>query len=596
MRWLLSNIVGNSQMAHTPKAKIDSVLIVEPLVRIRTALEVTLQQGGYRTIVSDCTDVLAMIDDEVPDVVLLSCHWERDLANGFDLCKHIVADGIAAAVVLTSSEPTKELVIRAVRAGAKNFVVTPANGPALCPKLEQAFGQTPLAESRAKFPIVHFGTRQLSNGQKVDIIMRDAATIRALPQAVASVLHVVSQDDTGAQDIARAAGSDPTIAAMILKRANSAYYGVGEPIADIQSAVVRMGFRECRDQVIGLATANLFPRNDKSFGFNRIWYWIHSLACGLLAAQIARRASFNDRENAFTAGLLHDLGKIVLDDFLIGPYGQVVRKAHTDAITMGEAEQKLLERDHAQVGGVITANWRFLDCVSKAIADHHKYDKLIADDSPSLAGAVFLADQMAKALLVGSAGDFIVPNIPTSTWARYNCDNVSFHALIDMLYEQVREFCKMLAISEEQFDVALDRECDSGAAVLYDPQDKNRLLLTMFLVNQGFDVTVPERVADLGSIEEAPQLCVVWPTDSGEALTVCDMIESHPKGPWPTLCIAEHGGLAGQIGNGRDWLRIVRAPLDCFTLLIKARELLPDILRAKIISHGERKLESVATA
>ena len=106
---------------------------------------------------------------------------------------------------------------------------------------------------------------------------------------------------------------------------------------------------------------------------------------------------------------------------------------------------------------------------------------------------------------------------------------------------------------------------------------------------------MPDRVADLESIEEPPQICVVWPTDSGEALSVCDMIESHAVGPWPTLCIAEHENLASQICNGRDWLRTVRTPLDCFTLLVQVRELLPDILKAKIIAHGERKSAPVAT-
>jgi len=202
---------------------------------------------------------------------------------------------------------------------------------------------------------------------------------------------------------------------------------------------------------------------------------------------------------------------------------------------------------------------------------------------------------MTKALLIGSAGDFIVPNTPTSAWARYNCEDLSFHALLDLLYEQLREFCEVFSISEEQVDVALDRDYDSGTAVLYDPQDKNRLLLSMFLVNQGFDVTVPDCVADIGSIEEAPQLCVIWPTDSGEALCVCEMIESHAAGPWPTICIAEHDSLADEIRNGRDWLRIVRAPLDCFTLLIEARELLPDILKATIIAHGGHRPEPVAT-
>ncbi len=583
-------------MLFEPEAKIDSILIVEPQARIRATLEVALRQGAYRTLVDDGSHAFAMVEDEVPDVVLLSCHCRQGGTDSFAICKRMVSDNIAAVIILTSSNPTKEMVIKAVRAGAKNFVVTPAGGSVFCQKLERTYSQTPQAESRAKFPIVRFGPRDLSHGQKVDIIMRDVATVRVVPHAVAKILQITMRDETGAQDVAKAAGSDPSIAAMILKRANSSYYGGDEPVADIQSAVVRMGFRECRDQVIGMTTANLFPRNEKSFGFNRVWYWIHSLACAMLAEYISRRASFENKNNAFTAGLLHDLGKIVLDDFLTGPYGQVVRKSHTLGITMREAEYALLERDHALVGSTVAANWRFPGCVCETIANHHQHADIIEPGSPSLTGAIFLANHMTKAMLIGSAGDFIIPNIPTSVWASYGCDRMSLPALLALLYDQLCEFCAFLQISEKQTDVALDHDCDSGVAVLYDPKDRNRLLLALFLVNQGFQVNTLSNTDSIPTLDDAPQLAVVWPTDPGEAIVICDMIESHTKGPWPTICIVEQRELEEQIQSGRGWLRAVSTPLDCFTLLVKARELVPDILKAKIIAHGDHKLELVTTA
>lgn len=573
-------------MAPDSQTHVEAVLISEPHARIRSGLEVSLTQHGYQVATDDGSDPLEAIEAQVPDVAVLSCDL---LPDGFRICEQVVEDGIAAAIIMSSHEPTKEMVIKAARAGAKGFVVTPTSGPKLRQKVESVYSQTPQASSRAKFPIIRFGARNLSDAQKVDIIMRDVSEIRVMPQAVAKILQVTNQGDVGAHDIAAAAGSDPTIAAMVLKRANSAYYGGNGQISDLRAAVVRLGSRECRDQVVGMATSDLFPKIEKSFGFNRVWHWVHSLSCGLLAEHLSRRPGFVNWQDAFAAGLLHDIGKLILDDFLTSAYGRVVRTAHTTGITMLAAEKKVLERDHALVGSQVLERWRFPEAICQAIADHHDSQHAVPTNHANLAGAIFLADQMAKAMLVGSGGDFIVHDIPQAVWDRYGCRIVNFEALCGQLEEQLREYCSFLRINDKEAEDALDHNRDSGTAVLFDHDKDNTFLLTLFLVNQGFEVKTVSEPDAFSTLKDAPQLVVFRPADFGEANTVLKRIESFKDGPCPTVCVLEDSGRGyeEEFRAGREWLRVLTKPLDCFELLCKARELLPDVLKAKVLARAK---------
>ena len=94
--------------------------------------------------------------------------------------------------------------------------------------------------------------------------------------------------------------------------------------------------------MIGLSVVKIFPKEDKNFGFNRIGYWLHSIACGVLAKQICVQAGIQESEDAFTIGLLHDIGKIILDDSLAEEYQPVIRKACTENMTLYDAEIAVL--------------------------------------------------------------------------------------------------------------------------------------------------------------------------------------------------------------------------------------------------------------
>ncbi len=550
-----------------------SIFVIEPVLRLRSSLEATLRQGGCRATCEEGFTGVDRIEQDAPDLVLLSCETACKGLDCFDICALLVQSRVSGAVIMMSAKPTKEMVIRAVRCGAKGFIVVPLPGQTLFEQLNKTFSRCDGPEDTGRFPIIDFGTKPLTNPQKVDIIMKGATAVRALPHAVTRVLRAASASDTGAGDISKAADSDPTIAAMILKRANSSFYGA-QQITDLQSAVVRMGFKECRDVVVGLSVCNLFSREERSFGFNRIWYWLHSVACGILAKEIAGQVSFEHRGDAFSVGLLHDIGKMILDDFLNRPYQEVVQLAQTQRITMQEAEMKMLERDHALVGSMVAERWRFPDSVCRAIGGHHERDSIVQRKTPDLVGAVYLANLMAKVMLVGNGGDFIVLDTPDDLWARFGFTRQITDRFLNRVYDELKEFCSFLQIRDAQIEQALERRTASGPAAVLDPEGRSNRLLSLFLANQGFTVECRASAAEIQDLDPAPKLCLMRAASLEEAQDLLSRLESTAV---PTVCVLPPQRASSELCTGRGWVRVLHTPLDCFELLCKVRELMPEL-------------------
>lgn len=560
-------------------AGASSVLLIEPVLRVRSCMEASLIQGGYRVVSSaDAGSAMRLLGRERPDVVILSCAANAKGLEGFTLCAIMVQHQLAPVVMMTSPKPTKEQVLRAVRAGAKEFMISPTMGHALYAKIERAFSQTQVSEIRSRFPIIHFGDRELTTAQKVDIIAREASSLRALPHAVTRILQTMGTDASGASDVTRAALSDPTIAAMILKRANSSYYGGGKAITELRTAVVRLGLKECRDLVVGLSVFNLFSADDSSFGFNRIWYWLHSVACGVITQRIAQQCPMANKEDAFTVGLLHDIGKIILDDFLNPQYREVVRLASTKGLALYDAEQRLLERTHVFVGRRVAEQWKFSENVCNALGSHHDISLIMAE-RPTLSGALYLANQMAKALLVGQGGDYLVLDIPAATWRMYGFGENIGPAFLDEIYRELRDVCGFLQIQDHQIDGALERRTATGRAVIIDERQEGSWLLSLFLVNQGFEVQRTSSLQEAEGLEDWDVLLYSAQNADQVRSTVQRCEETGRRGP--LVCLAHADESLTDFAASRAWLRVVPLPLDCFVLFCAIRELLPQRMTAE---------------
>ncbi len=179
-------------------------------------------------------------------------------------------------------------------------------------------------------------------GRKIGAMVRHIANLAAFPFIVAKVLKIAGDEGTGAIELARAARADPYIVAHLLKISNSVFFAsTHHRINSVKDAIIRIGFMETRRIVMGMSVMKLFETRNKNLGFDRVDFWYHSLAVAIIAEHAARRAGSVDAEEAFLAGLLHDLGIILLDDYFPEVFDAVL---HDTAQHAGSFHNGYLQR------------------------------------------------------------------------------------------------------------------------------------------------------------------------------------------------------------------------------------------------------------
>ena len=282
--------------------------------------------------------------------------------------------------------------------------------------------------------------------------MKKAATILALPHAVTKVIQLCSSPHANARDFLAPVTSDPAIASAILKLANSVMYSREGNISNIQEAVVRIGFRSVRNAAMTMSVFKLLAGDPKNMTFNRLWYWQHSLAVAVLARRIAANGRFGGPEDAYIAGLLHDIGKPVLDDYAHHDFHAAIREAARTGKPLFECERKGFEVHHAEVGGVLLSKWGLPKEIVEGVVRHHRYgrtDETELPDKPELAEIVSLADRIAKSLFIGNAGDFVVEEIQEETIQRLKVEPlVRDKHLPDKVNSEITEVMRTLHLDE----------------------------------------------------------------------------------------------------------------------------------------------------
>jgi len=214
----------------------------------------------------------------------------------------------------------------------------------------------------------------------------------ALPATVTKVLAVTADPESTANDLMQAILPDQTMCAAILKVANSAFFGIPKEVNTIERAVVVLGYSEIQNIVVSKAIFGSFPKLNKDSREDVGRFWDHSFTCGLAAKIIAKHFNLNAGEY-FVAGLLHDIGKLVLFLTFTDTY-QLVKDIETpESFNDLEAEQEKYGFDHADVGFKLTQRWMLPDQLSAVAGYHHAPQKTTDHTRHTL--IVQLADLMA---------------------------------------------------------------------------------------------------------------------------------------------------------------------------------------------------------
>jgi putative nucleotidyltransferase with HDIG domain len=239
-------------------------------------------------------------------------------------------------------------------------------------------------------------------------LVQRVVDLPTLPIVVPQVLRLVEDQRSSASDLARVIGSDQALATRILRLANSAFYGFRREIVTINHAVVLLGFDTVKSIVLAATVFETLSEGDVVSNFNRAQFWLHVGCAAAAARRVARALRVADPEAAFVGGLLHDLGKVVLDRFFHRRYADAARMAAETPCLIREAETALFSVNHAEVGRWLAERWRFPAAIVEPVAFHHQP----AAASPSqraLTTVVHLADILTRNAGIGSGGDGLVP-------------------------------------------------------------------------------------------------------------------------------------------------------------------------------------------
>ncbi|HEY9838906.1 MAG TPA: HDOD domain-containing protein [Candidatus Obscuribacterales bacterium] len=214
----------------------------------------------------------------------------------------------------------------------------------------------------------------------------DIESLPTLPVIAAQVMECLNDPNSSIQDVADVILRDQSMSVKILKLVNSAFYGFPKRIGTLSHAISILGFETVRGLVLGISILDTFRVKE----FDLLHFWEHSIRTASLMSFLADRLCYPRRDEAFTVGLIHDVGKLVF--MLKAPdlYRQVVQQAETNPCLL---EQQLMKMDHAFAGAQVARSWNFPATYVHAIETHHQRPGLPLD-LPSLKEMVYLASML----------------------------------------------------------------------------------------------------------------------------------------------------------------------------------------------------------
>ncbi len=204
----------------------------------------------------------------------------------------------------------------------------------------------------------------------LDDVVNGIDEISALPDVALRVLEVTRDPDAGAQQLKAALEDDVALCARVLRVVNSSAYSLREPVSNLQLAIAYMGFRQIRNLALTASVSDVFQQGDAIGRYSRSGLWRHSVAVGVTARMIAMRRGMDNFEDVFLAGLLHDIGIILEDQFAHAAFCAMLESLDA-AKSLEDSERQTLGFTHTQLGAEVATRWGFPELVIQAIRDHH---------------------------------------------------------------------------------------------------------------------------------------------------------------------------------------------------------------------------------
>ena len=204
----------------------------------------------------------------------------------------------------------------------------------------------------------------------LDAVVKRIENVATLPQVAIQILRIAQDPDADAADMRAVIEGDPALCTSVLRFANSSAYALKLRVNNVQQAIAYLGMKQIRNLALTASVSTLFQSAKVIGNYSRPGLWRHLVSVGLGARMLGLRLKFRAAEDLFLAGLLHDIGIVLEDQHVNGPFTKTIQTLDPQK-TLCENEQQSLGFDHCQLGALVADKWGLPETVKAAITHHH---------------------------------------------------------------------------------------------------------------------------------------------------------------------------------------------------------------------------------
>jgi signal transduction histidine kinase/HD-like signal output (HDOD) protein len=275
----------------------------------------------------------------------------------------------------------------------------------------------------------------------------DVQSLPVLPEMADSVIRMALDDEVPITKIADLIEKDQALTARILSVANSSFYKRNRGVHTVRDAVVVVGADAVRTLALGLCILNVFPKSKES-PIDYKEFWRHCMGCAMYAEAIMEKVSSPLMAKAFCTGLLHDIGKLVLDLTNHQEYAHVIEQAKDGLRPLMEVEKEILGTTHADVGRDVLAYWKLPPIYEESVWCHHAPVQIINEDQFKISGIVHIANTLAHMTNIGSSGNTYPQQITAQLLKKFDLSSEVLDGLVERVPGQIDIICEEIGIGK----------------------------------------------------------------------------------------------------------------------------------------------------
>jgi len=259
--------------------------------------------------------------------------------------------------------------------------------------------------------------------------------VRPIPQVALKIIRMIHDDNFSMKDMAEEIRQDQIICARVIRLCNSAFFATKVKIDTLNRALTMIGEKNLMQLVVSASLEDFFPEIKQGYSLCKGGLYRHALGTAIISEKLAEFTGKASSGLAYTAGLLHDIGKVVLDQYMALAYPLFYRRTQIDGVSLIEVERDEFGLTHTQVGGKLAERWALPDNLGDTIRNHHQPEK--ATINPELTHLIYLADLLMSRFAVGHELERLNTNQLASRLQKIGLHPEQFPRIVESIHDRI---------------------------------------------------------------------------------------------------------------------------------------------------------------